>query len=905
MRAGSWRALVPGLVLACLALGPRTSTAQSGRAEITGEVRDDAGAVVPNCQVTVTEVATNIAVVVVTGPEGVFNVPYLRPGVYRIAAEAPSFRSSIREGVELATGERVRIDLTLAVGAFTEATTVIADASLLQTESSGLGEVIPNRSVVQLPLNGRSYLPLVALVPGVAFPPGAAFPRLNGGRPRVNEYLYDGISVLQPEPGHRPVPADHRRHPGVQVSSPTRRPPSSAASTAASSTSARRPGATSSTASAFEFLRNEALNARNLFAPRTAANPDKPDFRRNQFGFVLGGPIAEGPDVLLRRLPGHAARHRPRAHLDGAHRPAAPGDLHRAGRRTRARHLRSRHHAARRRGRRHHARSVSRQRHPRRPHRPGGRRRSSLAIRCPTCAGTANNYRRVGERGRRPGPVRRPPGPPRLEPATSSSPASAISATSPIPSRPLPDGSGTLTTGAIGPTDTRAPGRGAQLRPRVRRHAPSTTCASATRGARSAARACSWTGRRPQALGLPGIPTNAAYDNALPTFTIDGFQQLGSSREHELRLHDWRDPARGLPLRAAGTSLAQGRLRLPDGAARHRPAAVPHGRLPLHEPGDRPAGHARARASPCASFLLGQVQNFAIDLQASEFRERARVLELFVQDDWRRHLAAHRQRRPALHLELPVDRRRATRARSSTSTTRSSSTRARTATRAPPASCTGTTWGPASGLAYAARQPKTVVRSGYALVWIEQAGITTPVHPAAVPVPAERDPALARRHPARVRPRAGAFRGAHRAHARRRPRPERLRRDPRPGLGLRAAVEPRGPARARGRTSRWRSPTPDRRGPTSASPTRTSTSSPSSSSPRATPSSRACPTPASARSRRRRRWPRPTVPRAQVLRPFPCFNTVSLYRNNVGNTSYNALAGQAREALRPRPLRAS
>ena len=118
--------------------------------------------------------------------------------------------------MQLATGERVRVDVTLAVGAFTEATTVTADAPLLQTESSSLGEVIGNRSVVQLPLNGRSYLPLVALVPGVALPPGSAFPRLNGGRPRVNEYLYDGISVLQPEPGTGPVLPDHRRDPGVQ-----------------------------------------------------------------------------------------------------------------------------------------------------------------------------------------------------------------------------------------------------------------------------------------------------------------------------------------------------------------------------------------------------------------------------------------------------------------------------------------------------------------------------------------------------------------------------------------------------------------------------------------------------------------------------------------------------------------
>src|SRR6185503_4171670 len=229
---------------------------------------------------------------VTAGPAGTFNVPYLRPGSYRDEAEAPGFRRSVREGVQLATGERVRIDLVLAIGAFTEATTVTADASLLQTESSSLGEVIGNRSVSQLPLNGRSFLPLVALVPGVALPPGSAFPRLNGGRPRVNEYLYDGISVLQPEPGTVPYlpvvdaiqefkvvtntpPAEFGRFNGGVINLST------------------KAGSNELRGTAFEFLRHEALNARHLFAPATAQDPDKPDSRRNQFGFVLGGPIVK------------------------------------------------------------------------------------------------------------------------------------------------------------------------------------------------------------------------------------------------------------------------------------------------------------------------------------------------------------------------------------------------------------------------------------------------------------------------------------------------------------------------------------------------------------------------------------------------------------------------------------
>jgi hypothetical protein len=281
-----------GLALVWALAWPRPAAAQSGRAELTGEIRDEAGAAVADSKVTVTANATAQAVTVTTGHEGAFNVPYLRPGVYRVEAKAPGFRRSVREGVQLATGERVRIDLVLSIGAFTEATTVTADAPLVQTETSSLGQVIPNRSIQQLPLNGRSFLPLVALVPGVALPPGSAFPRLNGGRPRVNEYLCDGISVLQPEPGTVPYfpivdaiqefkvvtntpPAEFGRFNGGVINLST------------------KAGGNELHGAGFEFLRNEALNARNLFAPATAENPDKPAFQRNQFGFVLGGPIAK------------------------------------------------------------------------------------------------------------------------------------------------------------------------------------------------------------------------------------------------------------------------------------------------------------------------------------------------------------------------------------------------------------------------------------------------------------------------------------------------------------------------------------------------------------------------------------------------------------------------------------
>ncbi len=141
--------------------------------------------------------------------------------------------------------------------------------------------------MVDLPLNGRSFITLAGLAPGVALPPGSQLPRINGGRPRTNEYLFDGISVLQPEPGQvaffpnidaiqefkiesNSPPAEFGRFNGGVVNLTT------------------KSGSNAFRGSAFEFFRHEALNARNFFA---STNPVKPQFRRNQFGGVVGGPI--------------------------------------------------------------------------------------------------------------------------------------------------------------------------------------------------------------------------------------------------------------------------------------------------------------------------------------------------------------------------------------------------------------------------------------------------------------------------------------------------------------------------------------------------------------------------------------------------------------------------------------
>src|ERR1700674_4700259 len=271
----------------CVAASALPLFAQVAAGEITGVVKDPGGAAVPGATVTVTNVETNRQRVIASSGNGVYTAPSLLPGEYRVDVELTGFKPVRREGIHLSTGEKARIDFDLAVGGVREQVTVTADAPILRAETASLGSVVAHEQIVQLPLNGRTFITLASLAPGVALPPNSQLPRINGGRPRTNEYLFDGISVLQPEPGqvaYFPVidaiqefkiesnsePAEFGRFNGGVVNLTT------------------KAGGNVFHGSGFEFLRNESLNARNFFQ---STNPVKPAYRRNQFGGTLGGPL--------------------------------------------------------------------------------------------------------------------------------------------------------------------------------------------------------------------------------------------------------------------------------------------------------------------------------------------------------------------------------------------------------------------------------------------------------------------------------------------------------------------------------------------------------------------------------------------------------------------------------------
>jgi outer membrane receptor protein involved in Fe transport len=268
-------------------------------AQVTGRISDAAGAVVPGAQVTVTNLATGINREAASNDDGYFTIPLLKPGEYRLEVKKDGFKPVVQDRVILQVEQVLRLDYTLEAGAVTETVNVTATAAAaLETETSSLGKVVDQQRIQNLPLLGRNPYSLVALVPGARPSAGLndlpvdqisqSFVSINGARGNQNEYLLDGApntaaAQNQPVVFVNPDAVQEFKVETNNFSAQYGRAGGGVFNIVT------RSGTNQFHGTAYDYLRNDALNANTFFGNR--AGTKRPPFRYNQFGATVGGPI--------------------------------------------------------------------------------------------------------------------------------------------------------------------------------------------------------------------------------------------------------------------------------------------------------------------------------------------------------------------------------------------------------------------------------------------------------------------------------------------------------------------------------------------------------------------------------------------------------------------------------------
>jgi len=272
---------------------------QMNTASISGELKDPSGAVIPRAPVTATQQSTQLRSSAVTDQNGRFAFEQLSPGAYVLTVNASGFKPLQLPDVVLHAGERVTQDLTLEVGEISQAVPVQAAVGTLETDSAEIRDIIENSQVEDLPLKNRQFLDLTLLSEGVVNPPGGTrgdslqqtgkLINILGQRTGHNLFLVDGSSVTDEYYNNvvlNPSPDDIEEFKIFK----TNYSPEFGGKSGGVVNIVTRSGGDQFHGSAYDFLRNSALDARNFFAPRGQPTP----FHENQFGGALGGPLVKG-----------------------------------------------------------------------------------------------------------------------------------------------------------------------------------------------------------------------------------------------------------------------------------------------------------------------------------------------------------------------------------------------------------------------------------------------------------------------------------------------------------------------------------------------------------------------------------------------------------------------------------
>jgi hypothetical protein len=636
--------------------------AQAGKAELFGSIEDGTGRAILNARIEAEDQSTSTRYVARSNEYGQYHLLGLPAGQYVIVIDQAGFRTYRREGITVRLADRIQLNVRLEVGATSESIEVQANAPVLKTAGGDVDFNVEEKKVTTLPLDGRNFIPLLALSPGVALPGGGSLlPRINGSRPRTNEYIYDGISVLQPEPGQvafYPI-IDGMAEFKLNVNSYS---PEYGRSNGGAVLVIGKSGGNDLHGTLFEFLRNEALNARNYFAQ---PGP-KPEFRRNQYGLSLGGPIQKNKTFFFIDWQGARLR------TGIARFSTVPTNAQRNG-----------------------VFSTSVIDPLTRLPFPGNtipvNRFDPVALQLlshyplPNLPGAANNFVRTA-----------------AEPDNQDQFDTRIDRyfgtrhrvfarysylrDDDTPVTPLPDGSGSLTSGVIGHAFTRGDGLSADYD-----WAPGASVLNQAR--------FGYTRR--------DLSQTAPQNGSI--YTVAGFQQIGPTvgaiSKFTTSVTEYLDTF----------SIVHGRHTLKFGTDIRR-EALDVGNPP--NPTGSFAFTAAGTNNAIASLLLGQVNSYSIDIQNRPIQERAHIAEFFVSDDWRvsDRLTLNIGTRYTLNFPSTEVHNQGAIFNLNTQVLDFPHT-------ARELECCD--FGPRVGLAY--RIADTwVARSGYGMVWFEQTGITTP-----------------------------------------------------------------------------------------------------------------------------------------------------------------------------------
>src|SRR5262249_35883220 len=270
------------------------SALAQGVGTIHGTVTDASGKTVANAKITAVLADRGTTRTIDTDDQGAYVFPSLPVGMYELRIEASGFKTSSRSGVQLTANENARVDATLEIGALNQSVSVVAEAAQVDSRSSTVGTLIDSRRVVELPINGRNIIALAGLLPGASqvsapqtFTGDRSGPTLSisGSRGNENLFLFDGaeFNAAFRNTGLNYPPPDALQEVNVLTNTFSAEYGRNAGSVLNVVT---RSGTNRIHGDVWEFLRNQALNARNFFAPSK-----KPQLIQNQYGATAGAPI--------------------------------------------------------------------------------------------------------------------------------------------------------------------------------------------------------------------------------------------------------------------------------------------------------------------------------------------------------------------------------------------------------------------------------------------------------------------------------------------------------------------------------------------------------------------------------------------------------------------------------------